>query len=177
MRKTLSEMNVKDDTQGGDAEVKCLLYNSMDQKALEYFVKEMYEYRGYSFDPTGLHSDIRQVDKAYFSTGGQFWVIKEQDNRIIGTIALKITDKEKGICEIKRFFVLPENQGHGKGKLLMGTAIDYARSINLKKVRLDTMKSSIVARAIFRKFGFLEIPQYNDNDIAELFYELKINQV
>jgi len=157
--------------------VKCLLYNSIDQEVLENFMKEMYEYRGYSFDPTGLQSDIRQIEKVYFSTGGQFWVIKEDDNRIIGSIALKIIDEEEGIGEIKRFFVLPEYQGEGKGKLLMWKAIDYARSINLKKVRLDTMKGSIVARAIFQDFGFMEIPKYNDNDIAELFYELKIDHV
>ena len=157
--------------------MKCLLYNSVDQLALENFMKKMYDYRGYSFDPIELHSDIRQIEKVYFSTGGQFWIIKDEDNRIIGTIALKIIDKEQGICEIKRFFVLPEKQGHGKGKLLMGKAIEYARSINVKKVRLDTMKSSIVARAIFESFGFIEIPKYNDNDFAELFYELKINHV
>jgi len=161
--------------QRGDAEVGCLIYNSVDQEALEIFIKEMYEYRGLLFDPVGIHTDIRQIEKVYFSTGGRFWVIKEEENKIIGTIGLKIIDEEDGICEIKRFFILPEHQGKGIGKLLMRKAVDYAASMNLKKIRLDTMKESVVARAIFKNFGFKEIEKYNENDIAELFYELKIN--
>jgi GNAT superfamily N-acetyltransferase len=90
------------------------------------------------------------------------------------SIGLKVLDRENSIAEIKRFFLLPEFQGFGYGKFLMKTAIDYAEEIKLRKIRLDTMKQAMTAQAIFRKFGFYEIPRYNNNEMAEYFYEINM---
>jgi RimJ/RimL family protein N-acetyltransferase len=152
--------------------MKCQFYHLADQDELEIFMKIMYETRGLNFDPLGLQSDIRQIDNVYFLNGGNFWLLKEKNNKVIGSVGLKILDEIGRIGEIKRFFVLPEYQGNGFGKLLLKTAIDYAKERELRRVRLDTMKSSIVAQAIFKQVGFYEIPKYNNNDIAELFLEL-----
>ncbi|AUB35062.1 Acyl-CoA N-acyltransferase [Nostoc flagelliforme CCNUN1] len=38
------------------------------------------------------------------------------------------------------------------------------------------MRKSIAARKIFEKYGFQEINKYNENEIAEIFMELKLKK-
>ena len=51
-----------------------------------------------------------------------------------------------------------------------------ANKKELHILRLDTMRNSIAARKIFEKYGFQEINKYNDNEIAEIFMELKLKK-
>jgi ribosomal protein S18 acetylase RimI-like enzyme len=151
----------------------CQPLSADDQIALEGFLEVMYSSRGFQFDPAGLHSDIRNINEVYKKSGGDFWIIKD-NNRIIGSIALKIINKNDKIGEIKRYFVLPDYQGQGFGKILMEWVIKESKKRNLKRLRLDTMKNSVKALSIFRKYGFYEVPKYNNNDLAEIFMEMKI---
>ncbi|GAA5166166.1 GNAT family N-acetyltransferase [Viridibacterium curvum] len=140
------------------------------QGALEAFLQIMQESRGYKFDRSKLPPDIANVKTAYKDCGGDLWVVKN-DDAIVGSIALRALDPDAGIGEIKRYFVLPSYQRRGIGGDLMHHAINVARESGLRRVRLDTMKKSEAALIVFRKFGFYEIPKYNNNNVAEIFME------
>ena len=150
--------------------MKSELYQENDQSKLEDFMNIVYSVRGYQFDPDGMQSDIRNINRIYRDSGGDFWLIKDHD-KIIGCIALKIINQTEKIGEIKRFFILPDYQGNGYGTMLMELLINESIKRGLKKLRLDTMKKSLQAISIFKKHYFYEIPKYNDNDIAEIFME------
>jgi GNAT superfamily N-acetyltransferase len=102
-------------------------------------------------------------------------------NRIEG---MKTADKncrpneaeDKRICELKRFYVKRGCQGRGLGRFLMKTALDYAKDAGYDIIRADTetvCKSSI---HIMESSGFSQIPSYNENIFAELFYELSLKE-
>lgn len=150
--------------------MKCESFNENDQNELEEFMNIIYSVRGYKFDPSGLHSDVRNINGIYKFSGGDFWIIKEND-LIIGSIALKIINQIEKIGEIKRYFVLPNYQGKGFGKMLMEYLINESKNRGLLKLRLDTMKESVKAISIFTKYGFYKIEKYNNNDFAEIFME------
>ena len=150
--------------------MKCESFNENDQNKLEDFMNIVYSVRGYKFDAFGLHRDVRNINEIYKISGGDFWIIKDND-LIIGSIALKLINQKEKIGEIKRYFVLPNYQGKGFGKMLMEFLINESKNRGLLKLRLDTMKESLKAISIFRKYGFYEIQKYNDNDIAEIFME------
>lgn len=97
-----------------------------------------------------------------------------ENSAVIGSIGLKILNKVDKIGEIKRYFVLPSCQGKGIGTLLMEHLLLNAKENELYILRLDAMKKSIAARKIFEKYGFQEINKYNENEIAEIFMELKL---
>lgn len=151
----------------------CMLYRTEDQGSLEAFLYRMYEARGMVFDPEGLHYDLSHVDLSYMDKGG-FWLLKDRDNNVAGSIGLRLLEEANRIGEIKRYFILPEFQGRGYGKLLMQTALDYGRREGFRLLRLDTMKQAVKAQSIFKQFGFTEIPRYNDNPMADYFYELAL---
>ncbi|MFT3736433.1 MAG: GNAT family N-acetyltransferase [Rhodocyclaceae bacterium] len=146
------------------------------QADLEDFLQFMQESRGYKFDRANLPPDIANIKAAYRDCGGDFWVVKDNDT-IVGSIALRTLDPHEGIAEIKRYFVLPAFQRRGIGGELMRHAIGVAIEGGVNRIRLDTMKKSEAALIVFRKFGFHEIPKYNNNEVAEIFMEKRLAAV
>ena len=116
------------------------------------------------------HSDVANVEKHYMQNGC-FWCLFDNDI-LIGTVAIRIIDIENKVVELKRMFVLPEYQGKGYGKLLLKYVINYAKEQKYKKIYLDTRKQFSVAQHLYRSNGFLETDKYNDNENAELYFEL-----
>ncbi len=79
------------------------------------------------------------------------------------------------MIELKRLFVLPEYQGRGYGRLLLVHAINYAREQKYKKIYLDTREQFSVAQHLYRSNGFQKTEKYNDNEHAELYFELVLS--
>jgi len=90
------------------------------------------------------------------------------DNNVIGTIAIRKID------DGKRMFVLPEFQENGYGRLLLEHAVKCAREQKYRKICLDTRKQFLVAQHLYRSVGFQETERYNDNERAELYFEMDL---
>jgi ribosomal protein S18 acetylase RimI-like enzyme len=84
------------------------------------------------------------------------------------------------IGEIKRMYVDPTYRKIGAGRAILGSLLHAAQESGYKKVRLDSPKFMEAAHALYRSFGFNEIPVYPEVEIpAEfrqylLFMEIEI---
>jgi|SRR5579864_7542333 len=89
----------------------------------------------------------------------------------IGVAGLKPLAAE--IAEMKRLYVAPEARGRGAGRALVERLLATARGRGYRRVRLDTHRPSMVAAiAMYRAFGFVEIPPYGPNPDGEFrFFE------
>jgi len=65
------------------------------------------------------------------------------------------------IAEIKRMYIKPTYRGYGFGKKLVKLLIEEARFMNIKIIRLDTMKHMSTAHSLYRSFGFEERGPYS----------------
>lgn len=63
--------------------------------------------------------DVWNVEQAYQSTGGKFWVV-EQAGRIVGTAAFYPVERGEKAVEIRKMYLLPEVRGQGLGRFLLG---------------------------------------------------------
>ncbi len=78
---------------------------------------------------------------------------------------------ESDICEMKRLYLRPKFRGHGLGLALVERVLSEARSIGYRRMRLDTVEPAMKdAVAMYRRFGFREIPPYRENPIEGAMY-------
>jgi putative acetyltransferase len=103
------------------------------------------------------------------------------DDQLAGCVALRRIEGEAGghgalfggsdVCEMKRLYVRPDYRGCGLGRVLVDAILNCASAIGYRAMRLDTVPSEMgAAVAMYRTFGFVEIPPYRNNPIAGAKY-------
>ena len=154
----------------GDGTMNIITFHSDLQQSVDIFFEKCFSAVGIPYSPLDRHADIANVEKNYMQNGC-FWCLFD-NNTLIGTVAVRIIDIENRVIELKRMFVLPEYQGKGYGRMLLEHAIVYARNQQYNKICLDTRKQFSAAQHLYLSNGFQETEKYNDNEHAELFFEL-----
>jgi putative acetyltransferase len=76
----------------------------------------------------------------------------------------------EGTAELKRMYVRDEYRGYKIGVSLLQRAIESAKDLRYKKLRLDTLENMTKAQQLYRSFGFYEIPSYRFNPLAGTIY-------
>ncbi len=140
------------------------------QQSVDDFFSKCFSAVGIPYSPMDRHADIANVEQCYMQDSC-FWCLFDNQT-LVGTVALRTIDLDNKVVELKRMFVLPEYQGKGYGRLLLNYAIAYAREQQYNKICLDTRKQFSAAQHLYRSSGFQETEKYNDNDRAELYFEL-----
>lgn len=74
---------------------------------------------------------------------------------------------EPGVGEIKRMYVRPSARGRGAGTALLEALLERAALMGFGLVRLDTAPELLEAQALYRRFGFVPIPQYRPGLLAD----------
>ena len=142
------------------------------QAQVNDFFKQCFSSVGIPYSPKDRHADVANVE-CHYMNNGCFWCLID-DNHVIGTIAIRKIDDTNRIAELKRMFVLPEFQGNGYGRLLLEHAVKCAQEQGYQKICLDTRKQFSVAQHLYRSVGFQETERYNDNEHAELYFEMDL---
>jgi GNAT superfamily N-acetyltransferase len=101
----------------------------------------------------GAVSDATALDESYGQRNAAFLATREGDE--IGCVAVKAFDAETAL--MLHLFVRPERRGLGAARLLVTTAIEFARAQRFGRIVLDTNKQQLVpAYLLYRSLGFME---------------------
>lgn len=123
------------------------------------------------FEAAGRLKDMDEVQSHYFGNHGTFLVALNGE-QVIGSGALRKLDDET--AELKRMWLLEAYHGQGIGYRLLSQLVDFAIQHRYVRIRLQTSPEQVRALNFYRKFGFYEIPSYND-DLDEISMELKLS--
>lgn len=86
-----------------------------------------------------------------------------------------VTYRGGDYAEIKRMWVDPTLRGQGIGRQILAALEAQARDAGHARARLDSNRALPEAHAIYRQAGYAEIPRYNDNPYAHLWFEKRLD--
>ena len=95
-----------------------------------------------------------------------------EGGRFVGCAGLR--PLEGGAAELKRMYIAPEARGHGNGRRFLDGLEEEARRRGYTRLRLDTGAPMPEAQALYRSAGYREIPDYNGNTAAALWFEKQL---
>ena len=75
------------------------------------------------------------------------------------------------VAEVKSMYVVPAYRGMGLGGRLLAQLHAAAREHGCVAARLDTSSYLTAAVALYRSAGYTEVPDYNGNVKADLWFE------
>lgn len=121
------------------------------------------------------------VDLSFQGFSKELDTIAQQYNKPHGGLLLAFYDDVPAGCagvrklddetaELKRMFVKDAYRGYKMGVALLQQAIDLAKQLGYKKLRLDTLENMTKAQQLYKSFGFYEIPSYRFNPLAGTIY-------
>ncbi len=114
--------------------------------------------------------ELRHLEVKYGQPYGRLY-LAYCDKKPAGCIGLKRIDEEN--CEMKRLYVRTEFRGKKIGDLLIQKIIEDAKSIGYSYMLLDTLPFLKSALHMYQKWGFYEIPCYNDSPMENSIYMKK----
>jgi ribosomal protein S18 acetylase RimI-like enzyme len=103
---------------------------------------------------TGIEQELSTLPGAYAPPRGCLLLARE-GGRATGCVAVRTFAGD--VCELMRLYVVPAARGTGRGRALTLDALERARGMGYRSVRLDTLATMGAARALYRSLGFSEI--------------------
>lgn len=135
--------------------------------AFETLVREYIASLPFSLDFQDVTCELAELPSQYGPPEGAA-LIAGWAGEPLGCVGLRRL--EEGICELKRMYVRPAGRGRGLGTALCREALTTARQLGYRAVRLDTVASMHEAGRLYTRLGFVPIPAYTNNPLADARY-------
>jgi putative acetyltransferase len=109
---------------------------------------------GLPWQPEEADKDVLQIEAYYLKTGGEFWVI-EQENQIVGTAAYYPINRGEKAVEIRKMYLLPKVRGLGLGKFLLQQLETVIASRGFEQIWIETASILTEAVKLYESNGYL----------------------
>ncbi|MBS5885847.1 MAG: GNAT family N-acetyltransferase [Clostridium sp.] len=122
-----------------------------DEVEILNLVEEVLNLYGLDLNPEVEDLDITDISKYYIQNNGDFEVI-EFNGDIIGTYGIyKINDET---CELRKMYLKQDFQGMGLGNIMIENSFKIAKSLDYKRITLQTNSVLYKAIKLYKKYGF-----------------------
>ncbi|MEX0622834.1 GNAT family N-acetyltransferase [Saccharospirillum sp.] len=101
--------------------------------------------------------ELDELSRAYSSDTTAYWVVRGRDG-VVGGCGIGRLQGLADCCELQKMYVLAEHRGARLGARLMKAALDFA-SQHYHWCYLETMGGMNRAAALYRRSGFIRLPQ------------------
>lgn len=85
--------------------------------------------------------------------------------RLVGVAGIE--EQERGMAELKRFFVAPAHRGTGVADALLTALLAHAVAAGVRLVRLETGDEQHAAMGFYRRHGFVSVPRFGPYEASE----------
>ena len=140
------------------------------------FVREadgplVYDREGAGID---LDEEIAKGPPTDLTPPGGVLLLALADGEPAGLGGVRHLDTE--IAEVKSMYVAPAFRGTGLGRRILARLDEIALEHGCRAVRLDTSDYLTPAVGLYRAAGYREVPAYNENPKADLWFERSLRE-
>ena len=108
---------------------------------------------GLNWEPSGADRDVLEVEKFYLQTGGEFWIVEQQE-KIVGTAAYYPIQRDDRAAEIRKMYLLPSVRGKGLGKHLLQELETAIAQKGFQTIWIETATILQEAVQLYEKNGY-----------------------
>ena len=119
----------------------------------------------------GFDQELKTLDTQYNQPKGAL-ILAYTEDAAVGCVAIRELDNET--AELKRMFVKKDHRKSGIAIRLLEMVFTKAMQLGYQRIRLDTLPDMQAAQALYRNYGFYEIPSYRFNPVEGVLYMEKI---
>lgn len=112
----------------------------------------------------------KQNNEEYMENGGNFWVAFDDDDNIIGTVAL--VKHSQSEAELKKLYVRSDYRGRGLSKELYSKVLEESKKEEYRRIFLGTYDKLDTAITFYLKRGFTKIDNLDNNENGARYFEL-----
>jgi ribosomal protein S18 acetylase RimI-like enzyme len=117
----------------------------------------------------GFEAELASLPGKYAPPVGELMLACSPAGDALGCVAVRPLEGT-AVCEMKRLYVRPAARGLGIGGALVAAIIKSAEELGYTEMKLDTLPSMQEALALYKRFGFSEIPAYYHNPVPGTVY-------
>ncbi|MDX2113054.1 MAG: GNAT family N-acetyltransferase [Alphaproteobacteria bacterium] len=135
-----------------------------DNQHMADIVRRVMTEFGCTADGFAIHDpELENLFDAYDHARSRYFVV-EVDGAVVGGGGVApLRGTYQNICELQKFYVLPEHRGRGYGRALLEACLAFAREQKFQRCYLETVEQMQAADSLYRKVGFepIEMPLGN----------------
>ncbi|MBT4693749.1 MAG: GNAT family N-acetyltransferase [Planctomycetaceae bacterium] len=126
-----------------------------DKDRVVALIESCYQEHGDQIILNGDDSDLLNLEGNYRGRAGEFIIVEDQQQTVVGCHAVIPLDQQPHACTFKRLYLHESLRGQGLGQALMQWALDWARSQGFQRVEFWSDTRFKRAHNFFLKAGFL----------------------
>ncbi|HUB99195.1 MAG TPA: GNAT family N-acetyltransferase [Solirubrobacterales bacterium] len=123
-------------------------------------------------DAVDLEAEIAAGPPAELGRPGGVLLLARVDGEPAGIGGVRHLDTD--VAEVKSMFVAPAHRGTGLGRRILVELERIAAERGCRAIRLDTSSYLTEAIGLYRSAGYAEVPAYNGNEKADLWFERQL---
>ena len=121
-----------------------------------------------SFQHQRVDDELQTLPGKYAPPGGVI-LLAWEGPECVGCVAVRPLEAPE-VCELKRMYVRPAARGKGLGRSLCDAAMEQARGLGYRVMKLDSDPELVPALALYRSLGFVDTPRYNTDPDPHTVY-------
>jgi len=141
-----------------------------DSPALIGLIDAAYREYGEVMHTAGADSDLLEIEGRYCGREGDFVVLEDGQQNIVGCHATLPIDPAAGLLTFRRLYLKKSLRGGGHGIRLMDWAVQWAREKEYRRVEFWSDTRFTPAHKFFDTYGFERTGEIRDMDDGALPY-------
>lgn len=137
------------------------------------------EYPGCVLDLPGVDADLRRPRTTIEAKGGDWWVVEDDDGRIVATCGWAPVEGDAGpAIELKRLYVSAGRRGRGLGRWLVERVEGIAGEQGRPTVELWSDTRFADAHRLYERLGYRRLPDtrelHDPSDTTEYHFRKEL---